>query len=429
MSNESDLSGARAWISWLLASLCLFFQFVVQLQPSALIGELESSFSLNSQQLGQLTAAYFITYLVLQVPVGWLLDHVGPRIVLTVSMFMTFGGLVWFGYADSFGSAVAARVGLGIAGAPAFTGAALVAARWFPRRRFALMMGLTESFTLIGGVVVDIALPQMQQMLGRQHSGLVIGGATGLLAIACGLFIRDRPRTPRGQSSTESNASGMNRGSIRDTVFNLRLWLAAVHGGLFFAVVAAFGGLWAVPFLRERLDLVESSAVGLLAILFVAGAIGAPILGLVAAEARWRASVLLIGSVVCSAALAALVYMPGGIVLIAILLAVLGFVAGTYAIDLVVVRDAVAGGRRGLAMGIANLVFGILGGPVLLLGIGMALDAEAGAQGISPTEANLEQIRGALGWLVGGLVLLVPLGALLFWLVRAPDSSDRSVID
>ena len=61
--------------------------------------------------------------------------------------------------------------------------------------------------------------------------------------------------------------------------------------------------------------------------------------------------------------------------------------------------------------------------------VGMALDAEAGAQGISPTEANLEQIRGALGWLVGGLVLLVPLGALLFWLVRAPDSSDRSVID
>lgn len=429
VDDDAGLSGARAWVSWVLASLCLLFQFVVQLQPSAMIGELETAFKIDAGQLGQLTAAYFATYLVLQVPVGWLLDHIGPRIVLAISMVLTCCGLIWFGYADSLGWATAARVGLGVAGAPAFPAAALVAARWFPARRFALMMGMTESFTLLGGVVVDTALPQMQLVLGRNYSGLILGGAAGLLAIACGVCIRDHPQTHSKGQSSEGPVARTSRGSIIHTVFNARLWLAAVHGGLFFGVVAAFGGLWAVPFLRARLDLVESSAIGLLAILFIAGAIGAPILGLASSKVSWRAPVLITASVICSAAAAAVVYMPGGIVMIAILLGVLGFVAGAFAINLAVVRDVVVESRRGLAMGIANFVFGVIGGPVLLLGIGIALDAQSASESISPMAASLDQIRGALAWFVGALALLIPLGIVLLWLVRISDRSREPLID
>jgi MFS family permease len=411
-NDDGGPGGVRGWLVWLIASLCLLFQFLVQLQPSVMIGELEHTLSLDAAQLGKLTSAYFVTYLLLQVPVGWLLDRYGPRLVLTISMILSMGGMIWFGYASSLGSATAARIGLGVAGAPAFPAAALVAARWFPARRFALMLGLTESFTLLGGVVADIGLPQLLKILGRGHSGLVLGGVSLVLAIACALFIRDHPERDSAKHHDAVDAHDPGE-SILHTILNARVWLAALHGGLFFGVVAAFGGLWAVPFLHARLEIVEDSAMLLLAVLFLSGVVGAPLLGLASAKPRWRAPVLLVASIICTGSIAAVVYAPGGIVLIAILLGVLGFVSGAYAIDLAFVREAVSGRRRGLAMGMANLIFGIVGGPLMLMIIAMSLQGQSGTHHVSPMTASLDQMRIALGWFVGALAFLVPIGIAL----------------
>ena len=169
----------RAWSTWLIASLCLLFQFVVQVQPSVMIPSLERDLSLSAEELGFLTSSYFISYLICQIPSGWLLDRVGPRLVLTGSLVLTMGGLVWFGMADSLGSAVGSRIALGVFGAPAFPAAALVASRWFPARRFTLMLGLTESFTLIGGVLVDLGHGAFRY-LGQLGPGQVAGGTDNI---------------------------------------------------------------------------------------------------------------------------------------------------------------------------------------------------------------------------------------------------------
>lgn len=428
MQDRTPHSCIRAWAIWLVASLCLFFQFLVQLQPSAMIGELESSLALDARELGQLTSAYFLTYIVLQVPVGWLLDKVGPRIVLTISMLLTCAGMIWFGYASSLGSATAARIGLGVAGAPAFPAAALVAARWFPARRFALMMGLTEAFTLLGGVFVDIGLPQLLNLLGRAWSGIFLAVLAFGLAIACLLVIRDNDPSA-GDPGNGGHDDDQGHESIIATVCNPRVWLAAIHGGLFFGVVAAFGGLWAVPFLQTRLELPMESAMGMLAILFLAGAVGSPLLGLIASSPRWRTPVILGASFVTAIAVAGLIYAPGGAVFIGCLLAIVGFVSGAYAIDLAYVRDAVHGARRGLAMGLANLVFGVIGGPLLLMVIAMTLHGDGGSTEVSPTNATLEQMRGGLAWFVGAMALLVPVGLVLVWLVHRTGNRNNDVID
>lgn len=415
VEDKGGPGGIRGWLSWLVASLCLLFQFLVQLQPSAMIGELESSLALDATQLGQLTSAYFVSYLVLQLPVGWLLDRYGPRLILTISMVLSVLGMVWFGYANSLGWAIAARIGLGVAGAPAFPAAALVAARWFPARRFGLMIGLTEAMALLGGVFLDIGLPPLLKTFGRGSSGLVLGGVSLLLAIACALFIRDHPK---GEQHEEKD-SAVSGESVLRTILNVRVWLAGLHGGLLFGVVVAFGGLWAVPFLRARLDLAEGPVMGLLSILFFAGVLGAPLLGLASGKRNWRAPILLVASVLCTGAVVAVVYAPGDIVVIGILLGVMGFVTGSYAIDFAIVRDVVCGSRRGLAMGLANLIFVVVGGPLLLMVIATALHGEGGTQHISPLTASLEQMRAALVWFVGAIALLVPVGVALLWAVRS----------
>ena len=424
MSTDSAthlMGSARAWLSWFFASACLLFQFVVQLQPSVMIAPLEKAFAVDALQLGVLTSAYFVSYLALQVPAGWLLDRFGPRVVLALSMVLTVVGLLFFAWAESFGAATLARIGLGIAGAPAFPAAALVAARWFPPRRFALMLGLTEGFTLLGGVAADLVLADLARAFGIFGSTLTLAGCALVLGVFVVAFVHDAPTLVATDSQEHDTRK---QGELFSVFTNPRIWLAAIHGGLFFGVVAAFGGLWAVPFLSVRLELNQTDATHLLSVLFLSGAIGAPILGVASAIPRARAWVLMAASVLCASAAFGVILSGGGAWVIAVWLVVLGFFAGAYAIDLAFVRDAVAPARRGLALGLANLIFGVIGGPILLMLISTALgEASGSGSSLAASHASLEQMRAALAWFLGALVLLVPIGVALLLVVRRDERS------
>ena len=419
----------RAWSTWLIASLCLLFQFVVQVQPSVMIPSLERDLSLSAEELGFLTSSYFISYLICQIPSGWLLDRVGPRLVLASSLVLTMGGLIWFGMADSFGSAVGARIALGIFGAPAFPAAALVASRWFPSRRFTLMLGLTESFTLIGGVLVDVGLPSLVSWTGRTGSGWILGGCALTIGILSWVLIRNHPSNQStGNDSQDDNASApAGHANISRVLIDPRIWLAAIHGGLFFSVIATFGGLWGVPFLHLRLGIESAEAAHVLALLFVAGAIGAPLIGLAAARARMRGVVLMIASVACTASAFGLVLFTEGSAPIYIMLIVIGFFSGAYALDLAFVIDLVSARHQGFAMGMANLILGVVGGPLMITLIAHAIAGSGADPSGSVLDATLSQMNVGLSWFAWGLALLIPLGVVLLFCNRFPkrESSDQ----
>ena len=416
---------ARSWSAWFVASCCLLLQFAIQIQPSAMIPSLEADFSLDAEALGILTSGYFVTYLICQMPIGWLLDRHGPRLVLTISMAVTFLGMLWFALSGSFASATSARVFLGVCGAPAFAAAALVAVRWFPARRFALMLGLTESFTLIGGLLVALVLPPLDLRFGRLGSSSVLCIAAMILGILCWTFIRDRPDRSMVASDPErSNGWSGAADSISATLSQPRLWLAAVHGGLFFTIVGAFGGLWGGPFLRARLDVSFEEANRFLSLLFLSGAIGAPILGLIATRVRWRGLILIVASLGCAvfSSLLILARLPEGAVLF--LLFGLGFFTAGFALDLAYVRDLVTERMQGFALGTANLVLGIIAGPLMLMMIAETLEGTGIEGGVTASNASFEQIRSSLIWFVGGLILTVPLGLLLVRMMRRVHSES-----
>ena len=419
-------SVVRSWSAWFVASCCLLLQFAIQIQPSAMIPSLEADFSLDAEALGILTSGYFVTYLICQMPVGWLLDRHGPRLVLTFSMAITFIGMTWFALSGSFASATTARIFLGVCGAPAFAAAALVAVRWFPARRFALMLGLTEAFTLIGGLLVALALPPLDLRFGRFGSSTVFCLVALVLGTLCWIIIRDRPTRSFSHSEQEpSNAWSGAADSISTTLAQPRLWLAALHGGLFFAIVGAFGGLWGGPFLRARLDVSFEEATRLLSVLFLSGAIGAPILGLIATRVRWRGSVLIVASVGCAvfSSLLILAELPRSAVMT--LLFGLGFFTAGFALDLAYVRDLVTERMQGFALGTANLILGIVAGPLMLMLIAESLE-RTGLEGtVTASNASIEQIRSSLVWFVGGLILTVPLGLLLVWMMRTVHTDTR----
>ena len=154
-------------------------------------------------------------------------------------------------------------------------------------------------------------------------------------------------------------------------------------------------------------------ATRLLSVLFLSGAIGAPILGLIATRVRWRGSILIVASVGCAvfSSLLILAELPRGAVMS--LLFGLGFFTAGFALDLAYVRDLVTERMQGFALGTANLILGIVAGPLMLMLIAESLE-RTGLEGtVTASSASVEQIRSSLVWFVGGLILTVPLGLLL----------------
>jgi MFS family permease len=417
----------RSWVAWLVASACLFFQFVVQIQPAAMIPDLELSFQVDSVELALLSSVYFITYILLQVPVGWLLDRFGPRMVLGTSMILGAGGMLWFGYASSLDSAIAARAGLGIAGAPAFASAALVASRGFPAARFALMLGLTEAFTLLGGVTVTLLLPALEQLSSRTGSGVVLAVVSLVLAVGTFLFVGGPTSSSKDDALDRPETKRAPTRSVLRTITSPLVLLAGVHAGLFFGIISAFGGLWAAPFFRARLDLDPTVASQPVAVLFAAGVFGAPLLGWISGRARWRGPTLIIASGTCALAAALLLHGSGGPVFLFSMLALLGFFGGVFAVDLACVRDFVPPERRGIALAAANMLLGVVGGPLLLMVIAESLRMSSGTGEVIPMSAGIDQIRAALNWFVGSLVLAVPLGVALVLIMRSRARSMSGI--
>ncbi len=420
MTNKAgnQVVDARGWVAWGVASSCLLFQFVVQIQPSAMIKPLEVSLQVDAVELGWLSAAYFLSYLILQVPMGWLLDRFGPRLVLGTSMVLGSIGLIWFGTASTLDSAIAARAGLGVAGAPAFAASALVASREFPASRFALMLGLTEAFTLLGGVAVTLGLPVLDRVVSRGGSGVVLAVISAVLALACFLLVKGRSDPPTPALAPAAHGDGGAPRSVVRTIFNPVVLLAGVHAGLFFSIIAAFGGLWAAPFLRMRLGLEAADASQPVAILFAAGVLGAPLLGLVSGRARWRGPTLLIASFMCAGSAALLIHAPGGAWFVVSFLALLGFFAGVFAVDLAALQDVIEPRRRGLALGTANMMLGVIVGPVVLMLVAESLDRTGTSGSVEVLEASIDQLRVALSWFIGGLVLAIPVGIALLVALR-----------
>jgi MFS family permease len=280
------------------------------------------------------------------------------------------------------------------------------------------MLGLTEAFTLLGGIAVAIGLPSLSLMVDRNGSGIMLAAVSILLGVACFLLVFGRERRPSRAVSLSGQSAEAPRSVLR-TLLDLRLWLAGLHAGLFFVIISAFGGLWAAPFFRARLNLEPEYSSYPVAMLFAAGVLGAPLLGLISGRPRWRGPTLIVASFLCTAASAALIYAPGGLAVLLLLIALLGFFSGVFGVDMACVQDAAPPGRRGLAMGAANMILGVVGGPLMVLVIARALDGSSGSGEVEPMHATLSQMREALGWFVGAIALTIPIGVALVLVLKS----------
>ena len=272
---------SRRWIIFILATAHFFLSQFYRTSNAVIAPELIRDLSLNTSQLGLLSASFFYGFALTQIPISVLLDKVGPRWLMTVLSLMGVVGAILFSIADSLGFGLIGRVLLGIGMACNLMGTFKLLTEWFEPLVFATLSGLVVSIGTIGNMVSATPLVILVEQMGWRHSFQLIAGMNLILTLTLFVVVRDRPARP-----TIHTANGAPAISLKQAFSNLSLlfknkdyWIISLATLIRYGTFAAFQALWAGPFLIEVLGYSAIQTGNLILLMNVGLIIGSPLWG------------------------------------------------------------------------------------------------------------------------------------------------------
>jgi ACS family hexuronate transporter-like MFS transporter len=177
-----------AWLVALVATLAMTVSYVDRQALATLAPTVCAALRIDHAQYGALTAAFSLSYFVGAPLAGWLLDRVGARRGLVVSIVLWSGVSALHAAAPSFAGLLALRVLLGAAEAPSFPGAAQTVRRALPEGDRSTGYGLIFTGSSIGAMIAAPLAIGLNAHLGSWRLAFVGTSLCGLAWLPLWLF-------------------------------------------------------------------------------------------------------------------------------------------------------------------------------------------------------------------------------------------------
>ena len=164
---------------------------------------IQKDFHIDAVSLGYIFSAFGWSYVVAQLPGGWLLDRFGSRRVYGFSIFLwsvftLFQGAIGF---LAGGAAIAAlfalRLLVGLAEAPSFPANSRIVAAWFPANERGTASAIFNSAQYAATVIFAPLMGWLVHAFGWHSVFLVMGVLGIVMAIAWRFFMKDPKDHPR----------------------------------------------------------------------------------------------------------------------------------------------------------------------------------------------------------------------------------------
>ncbi|MEI6574142.1 MAG: MFS transporter [Alphaproteobacteria bacterium] len=319
--------------------------------------ELGKELGLDPQALAALQTAWILGFIVMQFPVGWALDALGPRRTVPVTMVAAVIGALLFAKAESGFVLQFALVLIGIGCSAIYMGAVYVFGRIYPPQRFALLCSWLIGIGSAGNLIAASPLAYATSLIGWRGAMVGMAVITALVAILLAFIIRNPPRV------TTARAVGLIEG-LR-TIFSLRaLWPLLPISTISYAVLIAERGLWAGPYLTDVFGLAPVERGTILLIMAASMSAGALIYGpldRVFGGYKW---ISVIGTAITAAGFLGLALFEPSLTRSAVLLSVLGAAGMTYGVLMAHGRAFVPDHLLGRGITFLNILF--IGGAAII---------------------------------------------------------------
>ncbi|MDD2913917.1 MAG: MFS transporter [Gallionella sp.] len=401
------------WAAFVIVGLAYALSFFHRFAPAAISADLQQTFQASAAALGGLAATYFYVYMVMQIPTGILVDTLGPRRVVAIGGVIGGIGSLLFGMADTLALASAGRLLVGLGVSVTFIALLKLNAAWFHDRHFATMTGATILLGNAGSLLAAAPLAWALAYVSWRSVFVAVGALSLLLALLAWWLVRDHPgeaglpslRELDGKAAHPPHAGHWYDGLLivlKNRATWPGLWVnMGLAGSLF-----AFGGLWAVPFLRDAYGMDRAAAANHTTLLLAGFAIGAFIIGRLSDRLGRRKPVMIAGALAyCLCWLPMLLGMPlqGGTGYM--LFFAMGLCAPSFTLSWSCAKEVNPHALSGMATSVVN-IGGFLGTAIMQPLVGWAIDhARADAVNAPPSLGDYQAgIAILAGFSVLGLV-------------------------
>jgi MFS family permease len=183
------------WIAVGLATAAIALNYIDR--STLAIGNvtIRQEFGLNATAIGALQSFWSLTYACFQIPVGFLLDRLGPRYLVGLALVAWSVAQAAGGLASSYTQLMWARIALGATESPAFPGAVRVTSDWFHIKDRGKPTGVYNSGGSIGPAIAPPLLTALMLGFGWRTMFITMGVAGLLGALVWFKLYRDPAKT------------------------------------------------------------------------------------------------------------------------------------------------------------------------------------------------------------------------------------------
>jgi sugar phosphate permease len=246
----------QRWVIFSVLALIYILVYFYRVSLAVVARDVSRELHLTPAQLGSLSSILFYVYAAAQIPLGPMIDRLGSRVVISGCGVLTAIGGILFSQAGSLGTAMAARVLIGLGTASVLMATFTIFSHWFTKQEFGRVSGLMVAVGNLGNLGGTAPLALAVSLVGWRNSFLAIGVLQALVTVLVFSVARDRPPVPAVAAGDEAALVPVGMLAAWREIFGSRdFWLLAAVAFSWYGNYLAVQGLWGGPYLMEVLKL------------------------------------------------------------------------------------------------------------------------------------------------------------------------------
>lgn len=289
MSKSSQKKIAIAGIIvWLCSLIFYLYEFFLRTFVGTVAKSIISDLHLTSELFAVMSAAYYITYSLMQLPVGYLTDRFGAKKTIITAMLLCAASLLLFAFSQNFVMGLISRFLMGLGSSFGFVSLLIVITNWFPPNMYPTFIGISQFVGTLGPLLAAGPLVTVLKATGLGWRALLLRiSYVGIIFAVIMLFLF---RTKKRDVSSdmviiESPKSIFHQ--LKRLFTNKQAWLIAFYSALSYESIDFLGAMWGTYYLQSR-GLTLSLAGYAISAGWLGFAIGCPIITLFSDRAKRR---------------------------------------------------------------------------------------------------------------------------------------------
>jgi sugar phosphate permease len=370
------------WYIWGIMCTAYMVSIFHRVVVGSVRNDLVGTFGMSAVTFANLGSTYFYVYLVMQLPSGILADTLGPRITVTLGVFLAGIGSVIFGFSPNIYFVFFGRFIVGLGVSIIYISILKILSEWFSEKEFGKMSGFTTFVGNMGGILTQAPLVLIISVLTWRYTFVMIGILSFIIAYLCLIIIRNKPDdvglpqiSHHNSDTTEINKVLIFR-ALGSALKNPYTWPPfLIYMGLFGAY-QAFLGTWGLSYLTSIYGLDKTTASNYLSLLIIGMSAGSLLIGPISGRLSSRKLPMLAGGITNLLVWTSIVFMNNGkppIKILAILLFLMGLSYSSVILSFACGKEVNNPKYAGIATSLVNMG-GFIGASVIPVILGKIVD-------------------------------------------------------